>query len=252
MTYTAKNIKHLRLLKGWSQEQLANELGVTRSRIGSYEEQRCDPPIDVLIRLSGLFHVAIDALVKCNLSRVEPSALMHVAENRILFPILVDQNNNDLIEVVTAKVSAGYLNGYSDPEYISQLPIMNLPFKVVGKHRAFAIKGDSMPPLKTGSYVVGKFVEKISDIIDGHTYILITQTEGMVYKRIYKTAGGLELHSDNKQYHAYTIANGDVLEIWQFVCALNLSDKKEEELNLNSIMEMLRSMRVEIEKIKAN
>jgi hypothetical protein len=42
----------------------------------------------------------------------------------------------------------------------------------------------------------------------------------------------------------------DVLEIWQFVCTLNVSDKKEEELNLESIMNMLKSMRVEMESIK--
>jgi hypothetical protein len=41
-----------------------------------------------------------------------------------------------------------------------------------------------------------------------------------------------------------------VLEIWQFVCTLNVSDKKEEELNLESIMNMLKSMRVEMESIK--
>ncbi len=42
----------------------------------------------------------------------------------------------------------------------------------------------------------------------------------------------------------------DVLEVWQFVCTLNVSDKKEEELNLESIMNMLKSMRVEMESIK--
>ncbi|MDI1233916.1 MAG: hypothetical protein PSX81_06525 [bacterium] len=38
--------------------------------------------------------------------------------------------------------------------------------------------------------------------------------------------------------------------MWEFVCNLNISDKKEEELNLDSIMHMLRSMQVEIEGIK--
>lgn len=238
------------MLKGWSQLQLADQLNITRARVGSYEEERADPPVDILIRLSNLYHIAIDALIKCDLSKVDTNDLLKVGENRILFPIMVDKDNNDLVEVVTAKASAGYLNGYSDPEYVEDLPLMNLPFRITGKHRAFPIKGDSMPPLKDGSYVVGKFVESLSGISNGNTYVLITKEEGIVYKRVFKKGNALELHSDNKIYQPYMVNAADVLEIWQFVCNLNMSDKKEEELNLESIMDMLRSMRVEIESIR--
>jgi len=250
MKKIAKNIKHLRSLKGWSQFDLADELDISRARIGSYEEGRADPPAEILIKLSNLFHVAIDALLKCDLSTVDDAQLMKIGDNRILFPIVVNADNNDMIEVVTAKASAGYLNGYSDPEYIEDLPLMNLPFKITGKHRAFPIKGDSMPPLKNGSFVVGRFIESVKDIINGNTYIVITKHEGIVYKRIYKEGQYLELHSDNKNYEPYTVHIADVIEIWQFVCALNLSDKQEEELNLNSIMHMLQSLRVEMEYVK--
>lgn len=252
MSKIARNIKHLRLLKNWSQGQLADEVELSRARIGSYEEGRAEPSIEVMVRLSHIFHVSIDALVKSNLSGLKDTQLMKVAENRLLFPIMVDMNNNDLVEVVTAKASAGYLNGYSDPEYFEKLPNMNLPFKITGKHRAFPIKGDSMPPLKDGSFVIGKFVESIKDIQDGSTYILITKDEGIVYKRIVAKGNVLELISDNKVYSPYTVHAKDVLEIWEFVCTLNVSDKKEEELNLESIMDMLRSMRVEIEQLKKN
>jgi phage repressor protein C with HTH and peptisase S24 domain len=165
---------------------------------------------------------------------------------------MVDKNNNDLVEVVTVKASAGYLNGYSDPEFIESLPLMNLPFRVIGKHRAFPIKGDSMPPLKDGSYVIGKFVESINHIRNGSTYVLITRDEGVVYKRVYRTDNNLQLVSDNKNYEPYIIHASTVIEIWEFVCNLNMSDTKEEELNLDSIMAMLRSMRVEIESLKKN
>lgn len=250
MSKISNNIKHLRSLKGWSQQQLADKLNITRARIGSYEEQRADPPVDILIRLSTMFHVAIDALLKCDLTKVDTTSLIKVGQNRILFPIMVDANNNDLVEVVTARASAGYLNGYSDPEYFENMPNMNLPFKITGKHRAFPIKGDSMPPLQSGSYVVGKFVEKVTDISNSSTYILITKEEGIVYKRVVKKGNFLELHSDNKNYEPYSVHVADVLEVWQFVCTLNVSDKKEEELNLESIMNMLKSMRVEMESLK--
>ncbi len=250
MSKISTNIRHLRTIKKWSQEQLALKLNISRARIGSYEEERCDPPIDVLIRISNLFHIAVDALVKADLSKFNGDSFIKVGENRILFPIMVDRENNDQVEVVTVRASAGYLNGYADPDYIGKLPIMSLPFRIIGKHRAFIIKGDSMPPLRDGCYVIGKYVESLKDIRNGRTYILVTKTDGVVYKRVMMEGNELQLHSDNKSYDPFVVKAGDVLEVWEFVCNLNISDKKEEELNLDSIMTMLRSMRVEIEGIK--
>ncbi len=250
MSKISKNIRHLRSLKKWSQEQLALKLAISRARIGSYEEERCDPPIEVLIKISNLFHIAVDALIKADLSKFNGDSFIKIGENRILFPIMIDKENNDQVEVVTVKASAGYLNGYADPEYIEKLPIMSLPFRIIGKHRAFIIKGDSMPPLKDGCYVIGRYIESLSGIRNGRTYVLITKTEGVVYKRVQKDGNELLLISDNKDYEPFTVSAGDILEIWEFVCNLNISDKKEEELNLDSIMTMLRSMRVEIEGIK--
>lgn len=246
----ASNIRHLRKLKNWSQEMLAEQLGISRASIGSYEESRCEPPLDTIINLSTLFHVAIDALVKCDLSGLKEEMLIKVGENRLLFPMMVDKDNNDKIEVVTIKASAGYLSGYTDPEYIEKLSLMNLPFKVVGKHRAFPIKGDSMLPLQSGSFVIGKYIEGSAEIKDGNTYIVITKDEGITYKRIYKKGKQLELHSDNKNYSPYTIKHTDVVELWQFVCSLNNTDTQEQEVTMASMMQQLQLMQQDIEILK--
>lgn len=246
MSKISKNIRHLRLLKKWSQEQLAEQLEIPRARIGSYEEERCDPPIDTVIKLSNLFHIAVDALVKCDLSKFDSESFMKVGENRILFPIVIDKSNNDLVEVVTIKASAGYLTGYADPEYIEKLPLMNLPFKTVGKHRAFPIQGDSMPPLKNGCYVIGKYVESINEIENGATYIVITKDEGLVYKRLYKKGKSIELHSDNANYQPYSIKASEIVELWKFVCNLNNSDTKDEDANMENMMRMLQRMQADI------
>ena len=95
MKYIASNIRHLRQLKSWSQEQLADKLDITRARIGSYEEERCDPPIDILIKLSKLYHIAIDALIRADLRKFDLASMIKVGENRLLFPIVLDKNNNE-------------------------------------------------------------------------------------------------------------------------------------------------------------
>ncbi len=251
MSKISNNIRYLRELKKLSQEGLADDLGITRARLGAYEESRNEPPLEILIKLSDYFHVSIDALVKADLRKTDINALMEVGNNRTLFPVMLDKENKDCIEVVTAKASAGYLNGYSDPEYMGELPFMTLPFVVTGKHRSFPIQGDSMPPLATGDYVVGKYVESINDLVDGKTYILLTKDEGIVYKRIYKKAHNLiELHSDNKTYQPYVVKAVNILEMWEFVCSLKTSDKKEDEVNMENMMQLLLSMKVELERLK--
>ena len=107
MNFLAKNIKHLRKLKGVSQEFLADELKVTRSRIGSYEENRVTPPVDFLITLSEYFNLPIDILIKNDLTASPDNSFIEIGKQRVLFPIIVDGENEDLIEVVPAEASAG-------------------------------------------------------------------------------------------------------------------------------------------------
>lgn len=251
MSKLYSNIRYLRELKKLSQESLAEELKITRARLGAYEESRNEPPIEILIRLSEYFHISIDALVKADLRKTDLNSLMDIGNNRLLFPVVLDKENNDRIEVVTAKASAGYLNGYSDPEYMEKLPFMSLPFVINGKLRSFPVKGDSMPPLDTGDYVVGRYIESLNELAEGKTYILLTKNEGIVYKRVYKSKSNqLELHSDNKSYTPYLVKTMDILEIWEFVCSLKVSDKKDNEISMENMMKMLVSMKAELTQIK--
>jgi transcriptional regulator with XRE-family HTH domain len=249
----ARNIKHLRSLKKLSQEELADKLNITRARLGAYEEDRNEPPAEILIKISDFFHVAIDALLKADLSKTDLKGLMNIGKNRLLFPIAVDKEGNDLVEVIPVKAQAGYVAGYSDPLYISKLPVMHLPFLPTGKHRAFSIRGDSMPPLKTNDYVVGKYVESIHDIKEGQTYVVLTKDDGIVYKRlanINKKAGTVELHSDNKAYQPYQLSFLNIAEIWKYECTIKLSGYSREEINYDRILAMLRELQIEVKKVK--
>ena len=253
MKTIAKNIKHLRSLKKLSQERLADELQVTRSRIGSYEENRSAPTIEMLITLSDYFKIPVDILIKNDLTKSKESSFIEIGNQRVLFPIMVDSDNENLIEVVPVKASAGYLNGYDDPEYIEHLDKIKLPFLPTGKHRAFPIKGDSMLPIKSGSYVVGKYIEDRNDIKTGKTYVLVTLNDGMVYKRVMNNLdlnNSLLLISDNKMYHDYSVPINEVLEIWEFTCSINTQEYDEQELKISSIMSMFNNLGVELKALQ--
>ena len=253
MNYISKNIKHLRKLKKLSQERLAEELKVTRSRIGSYEENRSAPTIEFLITFSDYFKIPIDILLRNDLTKAKDFSFIELNNQRVLFPITVDDNNENLIEVVPTKASAGYLAGYDDPEYIEQLQKIKLPFLPTGKHRAFPIKGDSMLPMKHGSFVIGRFVENRSEIKSGRTYVLVTLNDGMVYKRVNNTIdlnNSLLLMSDNKTYNDYSVPIDEVLEIWEFTCSINTQEYTQEELKISSIMSMFNELGVELKALE--
>lgn len=253
MIYLGKNIKHLRTLKNNSQEQFADDFNVSRSRISSYEENRAYPPLEFIIALSKYFNIPIDILVKNDLSKSKSTSYIEIGNQRVLFPITVNSQNEELIEVVSVDASAGYLRGYSDPEYIEHLHKIKLPFLPTGTHRAFPIKGDSMLPVKSGSYVVAKFVEDITNIVNGKTYIVLTHNDGLVYKRVYnqiKEHHGLLLVSDNSKYDPYHVPIGEVLELWEFTCCINTQEYEPHELKISSIAAMLTELGVEMESLK--
>ncbi len=253
MKYLSNNIKHIRSLKGLTQEQFAEDLKVSRSRISSYEENRAIPPIDFLVDLSEYFNIPLDILIKNDLSAATDVSFIEIGNKRVLFPITVDGANEDLIEIIPVEASAGYLRGYSDPEYIEHLNKIKLPFLPTGTHRAFPIKGDSMLPVKSGSYIVARFIEDIRDVKDGKTYIVLSSSEGMVYKRVYNKIEEhrmLLLASDNKKYDPYYIPIDEVLELWEFTCSINTQEYDEHELKISSIATMLTQLGVELKELE--
>jgi transcriptional regulator with XRE-family HTH domain len=213
-----KNLKHLRLHYELTQKQFAEKLGLKQSVIGAYEEERATPPLAVLLEVSGLFKVSMDVLTRNDLSKLPEKEWKASAAAKEVLAITVDASGKENVEFVSHKASAGYMSGYQDPEFIAELPKINLPVLPRNKtYRAFEIQGDSMLPVQPGSIVFGEYQEDPESVKKGKPYILVTQHEGIVFKRVFRfddNPGTLLLVSDNRQYEPYTIPLSDVLEMW--------------------------------------
>lgn len=253
MKNLANNIRHLRNLKSLSQEYLSEEISISRSQLMSYESGRTEPSVETLVKISDYFKLPIDIIIRNNLTLSKNTSFIDIGNQRVLFPITVDSDNEDLIEIIPQEASAGYLSGYSDPEYVEDLRKIKLPFLPTGKHRAFPIKGDSMLPAKSGSFVIAKYIEDIVDIKDGKTYIILTENDGLVYKRVYNKIEenkSLLLVSDNKLYHEYEIPIQNVLEIWEYTCSINTQEYDEHELKISSIAQMFNQLGIELKALE--
>lgn len=218
MSNISSNLKYLRKKKGLTQQQFADQLDIKRSLVGAYEEDRAEPKYELLKKFASFYELSMDELINEKIDdkwRPKPKA---DASNLRILSISVDQHDRENIELVPVKASAGYLNGYADPEFISELPKFSLPILKQGTFRAFEIKGDSMLPLPSGTIIIGEYVENWQDLKQGETYVIVSRSEGVVYKRVgskFKENKGLKLISDNPVYEPYTIPAEDVVEIWK-------------------------------------
>ena len=67
----ADKIINLRKKNGWTQEELAEKLGVTRQSVSKYEGAQSIPDLDKILKLSELFGVTTDYLIKDELEEEE-------------------------------------------------------------------------------------------------------------------------------------------------------------------------------------
>lgn len=218
MNHVARNLKVLRTRHGLTQKQLAEQLGVKPPVIGAYEEGRAFPPLPVLLKMADFFLISLDELCRTDLSKPGGLLRQDVSARQVL-AITVDTSGNENVELVLHKAAAGYLAGYQDPEFISELPKIRIPVLPRNRTiRAFEIRGDSMLPVPSGSIVFGQYVESLAQVKNGNAYVLITETEGIVFKRLFlhpDKRNHFLLVSDNTRYAPYPLPFSEVREVWK-------------------------------------
>lgn len=227
MSLFSDNLRFLRESRKESQRETAESLDIKRGRYEPYESGKVEPPYEILKKIARYFGVSIDLMLSVDVRKYRIDDLLKLDDNRIILPIMVDANGEDLIEIVPYKARAGYLTGYADPEFIETLPQITMPFLGPGKHRAFPVGGDSMPPHDDKSFIIGKYVENLGEIKKNKTYILITRSEGMTYKRLNsKNDDSLTVEPDNVIYNPYEVKLSDIIEIWEYVAHIGRNDAK--------------------------
>jgi phage repressor protein C with HTH and peptisase S24 domain len=125
-----------------------------------------------------------------------------------------------LIEVVSQRAKASYLAGFTDPEFISDLPRFSLPFLPTNKkHRVFQVDGDSMLPIPDGAWIVCEYVEDWTRLKDGERYVIVTEQDGVTFKLAYNRIQPdqkLLLCSANPIYPPFEVEVMQVREVWKY------------------------------------
>lgn len=156
-----------------------------------------------------------------NVSPTVSPTVCPTQKNAIPAVVTIDGAGNNNIALVGVKTRAGYLNGYADAEFIQNLPVYAVPGLSNATFRAFEVEGNSMfPTLNNKDIVFAQWVEGLTDIKDNHLYIVVTQNDGIVVKRLLNRIneyGYLIAKSDAhrlNEYPNFNILPQDILEVW--------------------------------------
>lgn len=257
----SSNIKFLRKRKGRTQGDVASALGLKRPTLNNYENRIAQPGVETLVAFSEYFGVAIDTLIRVDLTKLTESQLSQLEKGYDVFirgsklrvlATTIDDKNEENIELVSEKAKAGYSNGFADPEYIRILPTFRLPFlSRERKYRTFQINGDSMLPIPHGSWVTGEYVQNWNFIRSGQAYIVLTLNEGILFKvveNLIEENGFLRLHSLNPIYVPYSIHVNEIREVWKFVHYIS-QEMPESRPAENEIMENIREIRKDVNQL---
>lgn len=90
----ADKIIKLRKQNGWSQEELAEQLGISRQSVSKWENGTSIPDLDKIIRMSGLFGVSTDYLLKDEIEELTQEESVEICEEQSARVISLDEAND--------------------------------------------------------------------------------------------------------------------------------------------------------------
>lgn len=257
--YIAQNLKYLRKRKGSSQEEMAQLLGLNRSTYSGYENEVAQPSIEILLQIAQIEKLPLELLLTKSLAALSNKDIDELqgawkgeasGKHLRVLTTVVNSQNEEEIELISEKVSAGYTSGYADPTYLQELPTLRLPFLSKDrKYRAFPIVGDSMPPVVHGSYVVGEFVQDWLRLPSNTPCVVVTKEDGIVFKyvqNLLQEQQVLRLSSTNPLYAPFEVHVSEVIEVWRFVSYIS-RELPDVQLDSAALAAQLRAMQVDLQ-----
>lgn len=260
--YFDTNIKLLRKRAGRTQDEVAEALKMKRSTLSGYENHVAQPSMELLLQFSDYYRIAVDTLLKVDLSKLGETQLRQLEHGEDVFlrggnlrvlASTVNSHNQENIELVPVKAQAGYTNGFSDPEYIGALQVFQLPFlSGEKKYRTFQLQGDSMLPIPEQAWVTGEYVLDWKALKTGEACVVLTLDDGIVFKIIenrIEEEGKIILYSLNPLYEPYEIHVSEIREIWKFIHFIS-HELPEPVIPENQLVRTVASLKQDMERLK--
>jgi transcriptional regulator with XRE-family HTH domain len=260
--YFDTNIKLLRKRIRRTQDEVAEALQMKRSTLSGYENRVSQPGMDALLQFSDYYKVAIDTLLKVDLSKLSETQLRQLEHgedvylrggNLRILASTVNASNEENIELVPVKAQAGYTSGFADPEYIGALQVCQLPcLSGEKKYRTFQLLWDSMLPSPEQAWVTGEYVLDWKELKTGEACVVLTMDDGIVFKIIenrMEKEGKMIMYSLNPLYEPYELHVGEIREVWKFVHFIS-HEIPEPVIPENQLVRTVAGLKQDMERLK--
>lgn len=200
MSNFTTRFKELRKSADFTQDELANKLGIVKSTVSMYETGKRQPDFEKLEEIADLFNVNMDYLLgRSDIKSAFDSNLSTKKTN----------NKSGVWIPVLGRVAAGIpINMVTD--IIDQEQITE-EMAASGEYFALQIHGDSMEPKMSDGDVV--IVRQQDDAESGEIVIATINGDDATCKRLRKYAEGIMLLSTNSAYEPIVFTNQDIEEL---------------------------------------
>ena len=258
MSIVSENIKYLRKLNGFTQEQFAKRIGIKRSTLGAYEEARAHPNIIYLDNMSQIFGVPVNEILNENIRgkklnihqtsiyKLNSSTNTSTANSTASNPPAISKSVTEVKEPVLEKEkkSESPIEESPKPTFIIDQSILKSPDEVkslkVQDKVLQAIQGKSgykmfnSVPECPNTLLVGYEEEDLYNIKDKTYYYFVTRNHGKRYSRVYnelKDRNTLLLVPADRKENMLELGADEILEAWEIVAYISESPSSVSEEN---------------------
>ena len=132
-----EKIIRLRKQREWSQEELASQLGISRQSVSKWESGASIPDLDKIIKMSSLFGVTTDYLLKEEIEEDNLPVTLEAKETEALRSVSLDEALAflDLTRKTAAKIASG----------VSSFPTARLMSRISAVSETYASRQPFLP-----------------------------------------------------------------------------------------------------------
>lgn len=107
MIVIGERIKELRKKSRYTQTELANLLGVTKSTIAAYENDSRLPSYDVLVKMAGVFKISIDSLLLNRSDAIIEVSGLNIDQIEIIEKLVISFRERNLMQRLVNEYNKG-------------------------------------------------------------------------------------------------------------------------------------------------
>ena len=250
MSFVGKNIKKIRKVNKLNQSQFADIFELSRSNIGSYEEERAEPKTDVLIKIAKKFSIPIEILITKEITLNDLTHFENSVHEKHRPQRQVTLYGNQ-IPFVPINQNKTYREQHKNKDFILSLNHLCLPLPENIRTRAFQLLTSEVLITKSNYHhddiFIGSFVNKkyYQTIPQNQPYIIVTK-ERIVCSHLSIENASIVL---KKNLEISSIKLDDVEEIWTLIGRYENTSSPNESIThrLNSIEQRLQDLETKIE-----